>query len=101
MSIGNDRNRNEDAVAIAEETSERVRPPAKRKRIPAEDRLPRVLLNGELRTSARKRLPAEILGRRYALVLEFGLLASALVLQGVLFARGLDTPADYDEGVYL
>jgi 4-amino-4-deoxy-L-arabinose transferase-like glycosyltransferase len=34
-------------------------------------------------------------------MLELGLLASALALQGVLFAGGLDTPADYDEGVYL
>jgi 4-amino-4-deoxy-L-arabinose transferase-like glycosyltransferase len=34
-------------------------------------------------------------------VLELGLLVGALALQGALFARGLDTPADYDEGVYL
>jgi 4-amino-4-deoxy-L-arabinose transferase-like glycosyltransferase len=60
-----------------------------------------VELNGELRTSSRKRLPAGILGGRRALAVELAILSAALAVQAVLFARGLATPADYDEGVYL
>jgi hypothetical protein len=101
MSIGSDRNRYGEAVSTAAEKSDRFSLPAERKRKEPRDRVPRVELNGELRTSDRKRLPAGILGGRRALALELGILSVALALQGVLFARGLATPADYDEGVYL
>jgi hypothetical protein len=86
---------------MAAEKSDRFSPPAERRGKEGGDRVPRVEFNGELRTSARKRLPAAILGRRRALAVELGILSAVLALQGVLFARGLSTPADYDEGVYL
>jgi 4-amino-4-deoxy-L-arabinose transferase-like glycosyltransferase len=58
-----------------------------------------VALSGGLRTG--ERLASGISGARAALALELSLLAGLLVAQGFLFARGVPTPADYDEGVYL
>jgi 4-amino-4-deoxy-L-arabinose transferase-like glycosyltransferase len=60
-----------------------------------------VALSEEMRRPARERLPIAVFAGARGLALEAVLFGVVLVAQGVLFVRGLPTPADYDEGVYL
>jgi hypothetical protein len=101
MSIGREKKRSEGVFSIADENSERAVAAEERKQLSPSDRVPRVLFNGELRTSVRKRLPAGFPGSRQAVAVEVAVAAALCAFQALLFLRGLDTPADYDEGVYL